>query len=506
MCIRDRPTSVAAVRGPGEAVVSFTAPVSNGGAAITSYTVTSSPGGVTATGASSPIRITGLTNGTSYTFTVTATNGDGTGSASSASTAITPTSASMAGVNYGSSYSGDLSTLAAVTTDAAGNIYMVGQFGFSSLPLDGVTLNRIGNKDAWVAKLDANRTVLWAKNFGGSGVYAYGLSIAVDGSGNVYVGGTFSSANLTTPALTRLGNTDAFVIKLDSSGNITWSKSYGGSRARTTIGGIAVDSSGNVHVAGFFQTDNLTTPALTLIGNFDSFVLKLDSSGTTTWAQNFGGSLASVILNGIALDAAGNIYLGGYMRMANLTNPALTKIGNDDALVIKLDSSGGTMWAQNFGGSGASAISKSIAVDGSGNAYLVGNLSLGNLTTPTMTRIGSQDAFVLKISTSGTLTWSQNFGGSGSGVNTAGMGLDGSGNIYLGGSFTFASLTTPALTKISPFMPDAFALKLNSSGNPTWVKSYGGSDFTSTTAGSFATDSSGNIYLGGSFDLSLIHI
>ncbi len=70
--------------------MSFSAPSSNGGAAISKYTVTSSPGGKTATGTGSPITVTGLTNGTSYTFTVTATNSAGTGPASAASNAVTP--------------------------------------------------------------------------------------------------------------------------------------------------------------------------------------------------------------------------------------------------------------------------------------------------------------------------------------------------------------------------------------------------------------------------------
>jgi len=84
------PTNVVAVGGNKEATITFTPPVDNGGSAITSYEVTSSPGGITASGAASPITVTGLTNGTSYTFTVTATNAIGTGPASSASNAVTP--------------------------------------------------------------------------------------------------------------------------------------------------------------------------------------------------------------------------------------------------------------------------------------------------------------------------------------------------------------------------------------------------------------------------------
>ncbi|GES43112.1 hypothetical protein RsS62_23640 [Rhizobium dioscoreae] len=84
------PTISSVTAGNGQATVAFTPPVSNGGAAITSYTVTSNPGGFTATGTGSPLTVTGLSNGTSYTFTVTATNASGTGSASLASSAVTP--------------------------------------------------------------------------------------------------------------------------------------------------------------------------------------------------------------------------------------------------------------------------------------------------------------------------------------------------------------------------------------------------------------------------------
>ena len=84
------PTIGTATAGDASASVTFTAPANNGGSAITSYTVTSSPGGVTGTGASSPVTVSGLTNGTAYTFTVTATNGTGTGPASAASNSVTP--------------------------------------------------------------------------------------------------------------------------------------------------------------------------------------------------------------------------------------------------------------------------------------------------------------------------------------------------------------------------------------------------------------------------------
>src|SRR6185437_4841212 len=84
------PTIGTASASDAQATVSFTAPASDGGSAITGYTATSSPGGLTGTCAASPCTVTGLINGTAYTFTVTATNGAGTGPASAASNAVTP--------------------------------------------------------------------------------------------------------------------------------------------------------------------------------------------------------------------------------------------------------------------------------------------------------------------------------------------------------------------------------------------------------------------------------
>ena len=91
--VPDAPTAISASAGNAQASVSFTAPSNNGGATITGYTVTSSPGGFTQSGAVSPITVTGLTNGTAYTFTVVATNSVGNSAASAASNSVTPAAA-----------------------------------------------------------------------------------------------------------------------------------------------------------------------------------------------------------------------------------------------------------------------------------------------------------------------------------------------------------------------------------------------------------------------------
>ncbi|KRA42029.1 fibronectin type III domain-containing protein [Devosia sp. Root635] len=113
------PAGATAVAGPNSATVSFTAPAHNGGAAITSYQVTSSPGGFTATGAASPITVSGLANGTAYSFTVTASNSAGAGSPSAASGAVTPQGAqTITFANPGTQNFGTTPTLTATATSA----------------------------------------------------------------------------------------------------------------------------------------------------------------------------------------------------------------------------------------------------------------------------------------------------------------------------------------------------------------------------------------------------
>jgi hypothetical protein len=150
------PTIGAPTAGNGQVTIAFTAPASTGGAAITSYTATSNPGGFTGTGSSSPISVTGLTNGTPYTFTVTATNSAGTGAASSASTSSTPRTvpdaptigtAAVAGTSGTATvtftapvFDGGASiTSYSVTSNPAGGTGSINQAGSGTITVTGLT-------------------------------------------------------------------------------------------------------------------------------------------------------------------------------------------------------------------------------------------------------------------------------------------------------------------------------------------------------------------------------
>ncbi|MFP9131963.1 Ig-like domain-containing protein [Shewanella algae] len=135
------PTSVNAVASEASATVSFSAPASTGGAAISSYTVTSSPGGITASGAGSPLTVSGLSNGTGYSFTVSASNTAGTGPASSSSNTVTPkASQSISFNNPGAQSFGTTPTLTATASSGLAPVFSSNSTGVCTITTTG-TLN-----------------------------------------------------------------------------------------------------------------------------------------------------------------------------------------------------------------------------------------------------------------------------------------------------------------------------------------------------------------------------
>jgi len=342
-----------------------------------------------------------------------------------------------------------------------------------------------------------------------------GIAIAVDSSGNIYTTGSFIGTVDFDPGdgttnLTSAGANDAFVSKLNSSGELIWAKSFGG--ASIDVGySIAVDSSGNVYTTGLFEGTADFDPGtgitnLTSAGYRDVFVSKLNSSGALLWAKSFGGSQVDEG-NSIAVDSSGNVYTTGFFYGTVDFDPGdgttnLTSAGANDAFVSKLNSSGALLWAKSFGAD-QTDMGNSIAVDGSGNIYTTGSFALtvdfdpGNGTTE-LTSAGSHDAFVSKLNSSGALLWAKRFGGSYH-TEAISIAVDSSGNVYTTGYFEGTADFDPgagtAYLALAGYQ-DVFVSKLDSSGNYVWAKSFGVASYYKYSS-SIAVDSSGNIYTTG---------
>jgi hypothetical protein len=332
-----------------------------------------------------------------------------------------------------------------------------------------------------------------------------GIAIAVDSSGNIYTTGFFIGTVDFDPGtgitnLTSAGANDAFVSKLNSSGELIWAKSFGGASADVGYS-IAVDSSGNVYTTGLFEGTADFDPGtgitnLTSAGYRDVFVSKLNSSGALLWAKSFGGSQVDEG-NSIAVDSSGNVYTTGYFELIVDFDPGvgttnLTSAGGHDAFVSKFNSSGDLIWAKSFDGSyDTEAIS--IAVDSSGNVYTTGYFDgIADFDpgagTANLALAGYADVFVSKLDSSGNYVWAKSFGVASYYKYSSSIAVDSSGNIY----------TTGTNTALASFAPDIFVSKLNSSGSLLWEKSFGGSSYD--TGFSVAVDSSGNVYTTGYFE------
>ncbi len=257
----------------------------------------------------------------------------------------------------------------------------------------------------------------------------------------------------------------------------TWISQLGTAQFDTAFG-VGTDASGNSYVAG--DTAGTFT-GQTNLGSNDAFLAQVDSSGATSWTTEF-GSAANDVAQAAAVDASGNSYVTGY---TSGTFSGQSNAGGTDAFLAKLDSSGKVLWVREFGSS-SSDFGTAVAVDGSGNVFVVGitsgTMPGGNIAA------GQDDYFLAKFDSSGTRQWLVQHGTSAMDDGLA-VGVDGSGNSYVAGS------TTGAIMGSNAGGDDAFLVKYDSSGSTLWAKQFGGSG--DDDAMGLAVDSSGNAYVTG---------
>jgi hypothetical protein len=282
--------------------------------------------------------------------------------------------------------------------------------------------------------------------------------------------------------------------------------------------GITIDSSGNVYITGGTSSTDFPTTTGAFDTSFngsvvytDVFVTKVDSTGTALVYSTYLGGGSADGSNGIAIDSSGNVYITG---LTNSTNFPITpgafdtsfNGGSGDVFVSKLNASGtALLYSTYLGGVGIDG-GQSIAIDGSGNAYITGYTWSSNFPTTlgaldTSFNGGSRDVFVTKLNTSGTaLVYSTYLGGSGTDFGD-GIAVDGSENAYITGSTPSTNFpTTPGvfdtLYNGGVSYGDIFVTKLNASGTALVYSTYlgGGSD---DGGSGIAVDGSGNAYISG---------
>lgn len=308
-----------------------------------------------------------------------------------------------------------------------------------------------------------------------------GRAIYVDSSANTYIAGEATGA--VTSSNTKTGTYDAYVAKYDSKGILQWAKQYGVASNLTWANGVSADSDGNVYVAGRTK-GNLDGETLT--GTEDAFLMKFDSAGNKQWTKLSGVASAVTQFNrGIYVDTTDNsIYVSGTTR-GNLDGQTLT--GVQDVVLIKYKSDGTKEWTKLYGKATGTVNAADMVKHGT-NFYTVGEVNKG---IDSNAQIGSYDASLIKIDSSGTKQWSRTLGVAGKITISIGVSTDSNENIYVTG-YTLGDLDGNTLIGTD----DAFLTKYDSSGNKQWTKLIGVAG-KGTKAYTVGTDSSSNVYISG---------
>lgn len=399
-------------------------------------------------------------------------------------------------------------TISAIATDAAGNTYVVGsrQLGgvyfltgnLSSapvvfLPPDANSL--YGGSDVFVSKLDPNGKVLFTDTFAGKGVDR-GLAIALDPSGNIYIGGSTTSNDfpLSRALQTQAGaNGTGFVMKLSNDGAaILYSTYFGGTQGSSSVTGLATDAKGNLYLTGtttaadFPHTPGMPFgPNSLVISNTAVFMASISEAGDKIL---FSGALISGPIPiasgtagpsaaGVAVDAAGNAYFAGNVGGGQPfpgTAGVLMPAGSFTGFAAKINAAGLSYLTylphSVFG----------IAADSAGDLYLAGSDYAEYPDNP-------PSGYAAKLNpTASAFLWTNNFNGLADSANS--IAVDAVGNVWVGGS-----TSSPAFPNFGWCKGSEFVAQLNASGSVAYSALYP----NGTVSQSLAVDSTGLLHAAG---------
>jgi hypothetical protein len=384
--------------------------------------------------------------------------------------------------------------------DSNDNIVMAGTFD-EPTDFGGGVLTYAGSMDAYIAKFDADGSHLWSKRFGDAGT-DYISRVAVDGSDNIIVIGSFSgNIDFGGIPLTSAGDMDIFLAKFNANGTHLWSRSFGA--AGTQYGYcVAVDGSDNIIVIGSYYNEvDFGGGALVSAGDRDIYLAKFDPYGTHLWSQRFGDANYQVG-SAAAVDGNGNVFVtGNFEGTVDFGGGARVSAGSFDIFVAKYDANGNHVWSNRFGDA-ERQYSQCVTVDKWGDpvvaGFFAGTLDFGG--DGIHTSAGSYDLFVARFSPQGGRQWSGSYGDE-SLQHTRTVAVDGSGNILLTGLFQ-GTLDFGGGPLVSAGSDDFYAAELGPTGDHIWSLRAG--DGYIQQGDWVSVDSSGNAivtgYFGGTVD------
>jgi autotransporter-associated beta strand protein len=356
----------------------------------------------------------------------------------------------------------------AICVDPEGNVTLTGQF-YGNTDFDpgmgtAVLAGESSYASVYVVQLSSMGGFRWATAFDGPGDDK-STAVAVDGSGNLLVAGSFASTcdfdsgpGTSVLDVTTGNKGNNFVVSLAVNGDFRWVRQY-----KATVRSLAFDSTGYSLIAGSFYSqmavDPINSANRLVSGNSGSaaFVLKLTPAGDFSWARHFGGlsgsygGMASGL--GLAVDSQHNILLGGYFKASvgfdsGVSAAAISSRGNTDAFVMKWRPDGSLLWVKDFGASGYDRVSQ-VAVLAGDRVSVVGefeftvDFDLGP-SVQERTSAGRENSYVLGLTADGAFDWVRQFGGTNATAFTESIATRQGQDVLLAGRFVNTILALPA--------------------------------------------------------------
>lgn len=373
-----------------------------------------------------------------------------------------------------------------------------------------------GERDVFVIKYSSNGSILWAKSFGQSAI-DMGKGVTTDAAGNIYIVGSFRNTvdlnpDVAVSNFTSNGDSDAFLLKLDANGNYLWAKTFG-SPNFDDAQGVAIAPNGEIILTGLFTGLADFDPGSGTFGmgaqsGTESYVLKLNSAGNFLWVKGLYG-IGDDESYYVGVDATGNIYLSGNFDGTLDLDPGsgvnnVVSAGNWDIFFLKLDASGNFLWGSSIGNTGDNYL-VSFKVDSAGNLYAGGYffLDMDFDPGPGVTFLSDGNfwaGYFMKLNTNGVLLWANNVTST-SYADVRGLAVNGSGTVYVAGRFTGTIDLIPGsgtFNLTSSGSDDIFTAAYDASGTLLWANSSGGSG--NQFAEYIAADVNGNTYSTGYYD------
>lgn len=326
-----------------------------------------------------------------------------------------------------------------------------------------VTDNIYLSLDFWILKLNSTGDIQWKKTLGGSQEdFASSINQTNDG-GYIVAGSTKFSFNGGIPG--NHGDYDFWVIKLNSIGNIEWQKTLGGSGTDNALE-IQQTLDGGFIVVGDSRSNNGNLTSNN--GSCDGWIVKLDATGNIEWQKNYGSSSCEFISSIKQTIDGGYVFAGTtYSNDGDVSG----NHGGSDYWIVKINSLGTIEWQKTYGGSGNETVSDIQLTND--NSYIISGYSYSNDGQVTGNN-GLADFWIVKTNPAGVIEWQKSLGGSY--MDTASKIINTIDNGYV-----VAGLTTSNdgdVTGLYNFgYSDYWIVKLNSLGNLQWQKALGGSSY-----------------------------